>query len=519
MKMKNWICLAFILLTGVATVGLSGMEAEAAGKVKLSTKKLTVTVGKKKVLKLKNNKKKVKWTVISGKSKIKLSKKKKTSVTIQGKKKGSVKVRAKVGKKSYTCRITVKAASKKKTGDDKTNNNKTGENNTQDAKKEYTISGYVYSKSGVPVKSSLLTITYGRGTYEGGYYAYSSKVDPKTGKYSIRVKPGVYNIVNYKSESEKTEGVAGADHKLTLPPVTVKNKDVTQNLTLQDECVQTKLLKGDGSPITDAIYVEVDCKKSEAGRIESTATALYPDKNGNILWIRDNSNLVKNYEKYLPDIYYTIFLDEYPLKEIPCLQKDILGATWKYDIFKVEGYITNRGDESRADFDFYGIGRTFSVSKIVEKEEWGLGKVQSCSLFRRYPRYHEMGFYFYAKPGTYYIHRAGAGTRAVGTISVKDQDIKDCHVNFNSYNIHVKEMIQDGSSGYDKYDLDRETIYAFKGDQEYRIDPYDTSENWLEPGTYELKMRKEEYDNYEDRFVTVGSITVTDADQEIDIRY
>lgn len=99
--------------TGVTQAAKTGGKAKVTKKVKLSAKKLTVTVGKKKTLKLKNNKKKVKWTVTSGKARIKLKSKKKTSVIVVGKKAGTAKVQAKVGKKKYTCKVTVKAAKKK----------------------------------------------------------------------------------------------------------------------------------------------------------------------------------------------------------------------------------------------------------------------------------------------------------------------------------------------------------------------------------------------------------------------
>lgn len=97
---------------GVTQAAKTSGKTKAAKKVKLSTKKLTVTVGKKKTLKLKNNKKKVKWTVTSGKARIKLKSKKKTSVVIVGKKAGTAKVQAKVGKKKYTCKVSVKAVKK-----------------------------------------------------------------------------------------------------------------------------------------------------------------------------------------------------------------------------------------------------------------------------------------------------------------------------------------------------------------------------------------------------------------------
>ena len=75
----------------------------------LSAKKLIVEVGQPKKLKLKNNKKKVTWTVTSGKKNISLKSQKKTEVTVVGKKKGTAKVLAKIGKKKYSCKVTIKA--------------------------------------------------------------------------------------------------------------------------------------------------------------------------------------------------------------------------------------------------------------------------------------------------------------------------------------------------------------------------------------------------------------------------
>ena len=98
--------------------------------MKLSKKTVTVKIGKTVKLKLKNNKKKVKWTVISGKKNVTLSKKKKTGVTIKGKKPGTAKVQAKIGKKKYVCKVKVKKApsGKKATNNSgkKTTQGKTG---------------------------------------------------------------------------------------------------------------------------------------------------------------------------------------------------------------------------------------------------------------------------------------------------------------------------------------------------------------------------------------------------------
>lgn len=101
------------LLSGMLFLSLVAVPVSAAGKVHLSNKIITITTGKTKKIKLKNNKKKVSWKITKGKSLISLKGKSKSSVTIVAKKKtGKAVVQAKIGKKTYTCKVTV---SKKKT--------------------------------------------------------------------------------------------------------------------------------------------------------------------------------------------------------------------------------------------------------------------------------------------------------------------------------------------------------------------------------------------------------------------
>ena len=116
MKLTNKISVLLVLaLTVNGITFINPTSASAAKKVSLSTKKLTVKVGQSKKLKLKNNKKKATWKVLSGKKNITLKGKKKTGVTVVGKKKGSAKVQAKIGKKKYACKVTVKAKKAKPT--------------------------------------------------------------------------------------------------------------------------------------------------------------------------------------------------------------------------------------------------------------------------------------------------------------------------------------------------------------------------------------------------------------------
>ena len=109
-KIKKGFALFLVFVMAVSVIPQGAFAAKK--KVKLSKKAVTVTVGESVRIQLKNNKKKVKWVVASGKNIITLSKKKKTGVTIKGKKAGKARVHAKIGKKKYICKVTVKKLDK-----------------------------------------------------------------------------------------------------------------------------------------------------------------------------------------------------------------------------------------------------------------------------------------------------------------------------------------------------------------------------------------------------------------------
>ena len=135
-KMKKGFALFLVLVMAVSVIPQNAFAAKK--KVKLNKKAITVTVGESAKLLLKNNKKKVKWIIASGKKNVTLSKKKKTGVIIKGKKAGKAKVQAKIGKKKYVCKVTVKKAA---TADnDNPNNGKTTAEPTQVPSQAPTVS-------------------------------------------------------------------------------------------------------------------------------------------------------------------------------------------------------------------------------------------------------------------------------------------------------------------------------------------------------------------------------------------
>ena len=104
MKKRNIFLAFLILLLLLCPAG----TAHAKGKTSLHPAKLTMAQGKTKTITLKHNKKKVTWSVVSGKTNIALRNKSKTGVQIIAKKHGTAKVQAKIGEKKYICKVTVK---------------------------------------------------------------------------------------------------------------------------------------------------------------------------------------------------------------------------------------------------------------------------------------------------------------------------------------------------------------------------------------------------------------------------
>lgn len=115
MRKKNLVTAVLVASMLVGSLGVTSTLADAKSKIKLSTTRVSLNGGASKTIKIKGTKKKVKWSVVSGKKNIKLKNKKKTSVKIVGVKRGTAKVQAKLGKKKYICRVTVRKSTPAKT--------------------------------------------------------------------------------------------------------------------------------------------------------------------------------------------------------------------------------------------------------------------------------------------------------------------------------------------------------------------------------------------------------------------
>ena len=128
--MKQWKRVSGVVLSGILALSmtLGGMTAPDAGakakKAKLKTKKISVTVGKKKTIKIANKKKSCKYTFKSNKKKVaKVSKK----GVVTGQKKGTAKITVKEVKKNGKSRKlgTVKVTVTRKKGQKRSKYDKT----------------------------------------------------------------------------------------------------------------------------------------------------------------------------------------------------------------------------------------------------------------------------------------------------------------------------------------------------------------------------------------------------------
>lgn len=104
-QMKRVKQIIICLLFAVVLAGAMPRNSVEAASIKLSAKKITLTVGKSKMLKVKGTKKKVTWS--SNKKKV-ATVNKKGKVT--AKRKGTATITAKVGGKKLKCKVTVKRA-------------------------------------------------------------------------------------------------------------------------------------------------------------------------------------------------------------------------------------------------------------------------------------------------------------------------------------------------------------------------------------------------------------------------
>ena len=103
---RNRILAAGLIIMLVLS-GLAATTIHASAKASLNQTKVTVEVGRTKIIRVKNAGKKVSTEVVSGKKNVSVAREK-NSIKITGKKQGAAKLQVRTGGRKLICRITVK---------------------------------------------------------------------------------------------------------------------------------------------------------------------------------------------------------------------------------------------------------------------------------------------------------------------------------------------------------------------------------------------------------------------------
>lgn len=201
-------------------------NCEAASKVKLSSTKKTIEVGKTVKISLKNNKKKVKWSVSNGK--IKITKKTNKYAKIKAIKRGTATLKAKVGKKTYKCKITIKNANKEEEVKESSFNEKDAKSNI--SINEFEANGYIIAKldskyecpTGISAKCNFYDENGNPVDYKSDSISYMENGKTCFLKF---LKPSV-DYSTYSIEYEFSKGLEYFYHKSVIDNVTISHNYV-----------------------------------------------------------------------------------------------------------------------------------------------------------------------------------------------------------------------------------------------------------------------------------------------------
>ena len=230
-------------------------SAAAKKKVKLERKLVTVYVGKTVKIKLKNNKKKTKWTVTLGKKNISLSKKKKTSVTVKGKIAGKAKVQAKIGKRKYITTVTVleKIGVKQTKMPDITP--QVTANNTQTAEPTIKATQTILPTESPTAEPTLTPTTTPMQTPVNSFFVNNTRVNIDESK-TYPVTMSELNETTFTSASKRSDGESITkgtrfydDGSVTFTSSTDYNSGVSfyiNPVTSEDEIIDISDTRGEG---------------------------------------------------------------------------------------------------------------------------------------------------------------------------------------------------------------------------------------------------------------------------------
>lgn len=239
-KSIKWL-LEHLFLVMLAVLILPGVKTEAAAKVSLNKTNVSVYKGESYNLEVKNVKKGTKVTWKTSKSSVAAIKASGTSCKVTGKKAGTAVVSAKIGKKTYKCKVTVKNLPVALSA--KTKSLKTGENFTISLNNASSTAKWSVSNNKILKLKKL-----GKNKYQvNGLKAGTAKVYAKIGskKYTCtvtvkavtstagKVPSCVAQQTVYAQGSFGGPWASGEMDNLTLPSqfIFIKNLDAAAKIT------------------------------------------------------------------------------------------------------------------------------------------------------------------------------------------------------------------------------------------------------------------------------------------------
>ena len=397
-------------------------------------------MGKTVKIKLQNNKKKVKWTVISGKKNVSLSKKGKASVTIKGKKDGKAKVQAKIGKKKYVCKVTVKNPKKKTSSSAKATQNNT--NNTSAQKGQYKLSGYIKTKNGNIIKGPFRFSVRSNNSD----LLYSASVDVKTGKYTVYVYPGTYEFFSFEYEGIENDNTTDIDNAMK-GQVTVGKANKEFNFVFDGNVAQGKMTRGNNIPFTGTF--EIEALRNDTlyeTTVVNSRDQFAVDKDGNYcILIPSSNNLIASGHSYIVRFAWS----SEKIWTLNFNKGDLINHNLTCNLQKISGEITNFGGKFDRQVDLSN-----TLLNVAENEDF-LGndyqpKYQKITYDETTKKH---SYVFYVEPGVYKMQGECAYSQK---FMVPSKDVSNLPINFEAYRLCINLT---NTSGI-KYCVNYNTIYV-----------------------------------------------------------
>lgn len=335
------------------------VSASAAAKPKLSASKKTLTVGDTYTLTMKKNKKTVTWST-SKSAVVQIQKVNNNSVKLIAKKSGSAKITAKIGKKKYTCKVTVKAAPKlnkkfvtlmkgksvklKLTGGSGKAKWKNSDKSVVSMKK---VSKNVYKITAKKAGTANITVKIGNKTLTCSVLAQIKDYGGKGKRGTYELYHSTCNKSGFVSFVKGSSRIRKAGSELTLTPTLDAPGDIIRGYCNRDKA-QWRVISGNSVVITQYfhksnMYIPTGYLDAVVHGVKKGRSVLGLYESGKLL-TKVTVNVTREwqgydyYKKWKAETTKKIWQAAYPGKSINSLtDKEKVEALVKADLTKYAG--------------------------------------------------------------------------------------------------------------------------------------------------------------------------------------